>query len=242
MAISPKIAYPGKIDLSDPTGYPLGKARNITVPTDGTGTPLESKWVNDVFGFFQALLDDAGAAPSNTPEKVGASQYLDAIKGIAAAFGGSVGSISAWVAPILPSGHLECDGSAISRATFSDLFIIIGTRFGIGDGATTFNIPDFRGEFLRGFDNGAGNDPDAGSRTDAGGGATGDAIGTKQLDEFGSHTHDVTGSTVANVGDSRALFDGDDSSGTINKSNAALAEGGNETRPRNIYVMYIIKT
>ena len=57
-----------------------------------------------------------------------------------------------------PAGFLECDGSAISRTTYANLFAAIGVTWGAGDGVTTFNIPDSRGEFLRGWDNGRGVD------------------------------------------------------------------------------------
>lgn len=79
MATIPSALYPGQIDTSDPTGYPQGKAKNVAVAGDGTGTPLEKAWVNDLFGFWQALLASAGITPTGTPDKVGASQYLDAI-------------------------------------------------------------------------------------------------------------------------------------------------------------------
>jgi hypothetical protein len=49
------------------------------------------------------------------------------------------------------TGYLLCDGSAVSRATYANLFTVIGVNFGVGDGVTTFNIPDYRGCFLRGF-------------------------------------------------------------------------------------------
>ena len=49
-----------------------------------------------------------------------------------------------------PDGFLKCDGSAISRTTYSALFALLSTTYGSGDGSSTFNIPDFRGEFLRG--------------------------------------------------------------------------------------------
>jgi microcystin-dependent protein len=57
-----------------------------------------------------------------------------------------------------PTGYLKCDGSAISRSTYSDLFDAIGTSFGAGNGSTTFNIPDLRGVSLRGLDDGRGFD------------------------------------------------------------------------------------
>lgn len=79
MAIIPSTEYPSQTDATDTTGYPLGKAQNITTPGDNTGTPLEEAWVNDLWGFFQALLSSAGITASGTADKVGASQYLDAL-------------------------------------------------------------------------------------------------------------------------------------------------------------------
>lgn len=49
------------------------------------------------------------------------------------------------------TGYLLCDGSAVSRATYANLFSVIGVNFGVGDGVTTFNVPDYRGCFLRGY-------------------------------------------------------------------------------------------
>ena len=61
-----------------------------------------------------------------------------------------IGSIIVWVDAInaRPSNWEPCSGGAISRSTYSSLFSIIGTRFGVGDGSTTFNLPDFRGSTL----------------------------------------------------------------------------------------------
>lgn len=79
MAIDPSAEYPGQVITGNPA-YPFGQPRNVTVPGDGTGTPLERKWVSDLFGLFQALLDAAFMTPSGAPDQVGASQYFDAIK------------------------------------------------------------------------------------------------------------------------------------------------------------------
>ncbi len=79
MAIIPSSKYPAQVVASDPD-YPHGKAQNELVEGDGSGTPWEADLVNDVFGFQQALLADAAITPSNTPDKVGASQYLTALK------------------------------------------------------------------------------------------------------------------------------------------------------------------
>lgn len=82
MAIDPRLIYGPQVDTTDPDGYPFGKARNDIIKGDGTGTPLERRWVNDLFGFFQNLLARAGIAPSGTPDRVGASQYTDALSAI----------------------------------------------------------------------------------------------------------------------------------------------------------------
>jgi hypothetical protein len=73
-------AYPGQIDTTDPSGYPYGRAKNVVGIGDGTGTPLEERWVSDLFGAQQALLVAAGITPSGVPDKVGASQQLDALR------------------------------------------------------------------------------------------------------------------------------------------------------------------
>ena len=57
------------------------------------------------------------------------------------------GTISLYAGLLTPSGWFRCTGTAISRTTFADLFAAIGTRYGAGDGVTTFNIPDLRGRF-----------------------------------------------------------------------------------------------
>jgi hypothetical protein len=83
LALNPATAYPSQVDLTDTAGYPYGRAKNVTSIGDGTGTPLEQKWVSDLFGFEQALLAAVAATPSGTADKVGASQYLDAILSLA---------------------------------------------------------------------------------------------------------------------------------------------------------------
>ena len=61
-----------------------------------------------------------------------------------------IGSIIPYGGTTAPDGFLLCQGQAISRTTYAELFAVIGTSFGSGDGSTTFNVPDLRGEFLRG--------------------------------------------------------------------------------------------
>jgi microcystin-dependent protein len=75
------------------------------------------------------------------------------------------GAIAMWGAETPPAGWVARDGSAISRSIYAELFETIGTRHGVGDGVTTFNVPDLRGRFERGWDNTAGQDPDSATRT-----------------------------------------------------------------------------
>lgn len=100
------------------------------------------------------------------------------------------GSIMPWSANgSLPTGFLLCNGASVSRTTYSALFDVIGTAFGTASGST-FNLPDFQGRFLRGWDNSAGRDPDAASRTAQNtGGATGDNVGSVQGTRTQEHKH-----------------------------------------------------
>jgi microcystin-dependent protein len=79
---------------------------------------------------------------------------------------------------VAPTGYLKANGAAVSRTTYSALFAAIGTTYGSGDGSTTFNVPDLRGEFIRGLDDGRGVD-------------TGRTLGSFQADQLESHTHAV---------------------------------------------------
>lgn len=65
-----------------------------------------------------------------------------------------VGEIKLFCGSSTPLGWLVCDGSAVSRTTYSALFSVIGTTYGSGDGSTTFNLPDFRGRTAIGVGNG----------------------------------------------------------------------------------------
>jgi|GEM_PF-5117927 len=100
------------------------------------------------------------------------------IKGDTGAQGEQIpaGMIGPFAGAAAPSGYLKCNGAAVSRAVYAALFAAIGIRYGTGDGSTTFNLPDLRGEFIRGLDDGRGID-------------SGRALGTLQEDDFKSHDH-----------------------------------------------------
>lgn len=63
-----------------------------------------------------------------------------------------IGTIFAFAGNNIPSGYLPCNGSAISRTTYADLFTVIGTTYGSGDGSTTFNLPNLTDKFIQGSD------------------------------------------------------------------------------------------
>lgn len=163
---------------------------------------------------------------------------------------------------IVPCGNsaalprtLMCDGSAVSRTTYPALFAAIGESFGSGDGSTTFNVPDFRGRFLRGVDGTASRDPDKAYRTAMNsGGNSGNGVGSVQTHQFNAHGHTygpmgsgssqpvVFGNASPAGGGSSPVsynqpFNGGAGSGhwmTINDN------GGSETRPTNAYVNYCV--
>jgi microcystin-dependent protein len=137
-------------------------------------------------------------------------------------------------------GYLFCDGTAISRTGYNELFSVIGNFFGAGDSVNTFNLPNLQGLFLRGVSHGSGNDPDANSRTASGpNGNTGDNVGSYQGDAFASHTHTYS---HTNLSTNRAAEQKNGMPFTDFSSDSTTgSQGGSETRPKNIYVNYIIK-
>ena len=173
------------------------------------------------------------------------------------AAGVPVGTILTFGASTPPSGFLECNGSAISRSTYASLFSILSTTHGAGDGSSTFNLPDLRGQFVRGWDNSAGVDA---SRT----------FGSTQTDQNKNHTH--TTDSVTLTGGIRKISEGflaggsatgvftktSDGNNSITGSSStspvggvdfdgththtiSSSGGGTEARPTNLALMYIIK-
>ena len=123
-----------------------------------------------------------------------------------------------------PTGWLAADGTAVSRSTYATLFAAIATTYGVGDGSTTFNLPDLRGYFVRG----------SGTNSDT---TASGAFGAKQADELKSHTHTYTFKST--TGGSSA---GGDPNSITNTTVNTGATGGTETRPKNIAMFYCIKT
>lgn len=144
-----------------------------------------------------------------------------------------VGMIAAFPVAAAPTGWLACDGSSQLVASYQALHSIIGYTYG-GSGVN-FSLPDYRGYFLRGVDGGAGNDPDAASRTDRGDGTGGDNVGSVQDEAYKAHTH---GSVPNKTGANSAAAG---SAVLPSTAGSTGSSGGNETRPKNINVLYCIK-
>ncbi len=157
---------------------------------------------------------------------------------------GTTSPIEAW-------GWMACDGRMLAIAEYPELFAALGSLYGGSPGSDgqdgTFAIPDYRGYFLRGIDDGRNIDKD--SRTAAPGqGAEATGIGSTQLSALLSHKHDIpkySPSVVAQQGtDSGVPTTQVDTSGIpVDDSGNSLGAlvSPNETRPINIYVNYIIK-
>ncbi|WP_333593593.1 tail fiber protein [Anaerospora hongkongensis] len=156
---------------------------------------------------------------------------------------GHIGDVKYTLSSTPPPGWLKANGAAVSRTTYAALFAAMGTVFGAGDGSTTFNLPDLRGEFIRGWDDGRGIDA---SR----------ALGSSQLDAL----QNITGNISAQVGGAdmggNGAF-GANNSGNITKvglntgvsgsttglkfDSSLVVRTATETRPRNVALLACIK-
>jgi microcystin-dependent protein len=190
-----------------------------------------------VHGHVEADISDLGAYLLDAAGSIANDNQLWArANGAWQAFStssGTTGEIIAWPDADVPQNFLDCNGQLLNAVTFADLFAVLGYKYG-GSGSN-FNVPDLRGQFIRGTANGSGQDPDRLARTDRGDGATGDLVGTKQSYELQLHGHTVpfkfVGSTEGGGGDLEVRAQNTPTSNT----------GGSETRPRNINMNYIIR-
>ena len=153
------------------------------------------------------------------------------------------GSVFSFATSTVPSGYLECNGAAVSRSTYASLFSAISTTWGVGYGSSTFNLPDLRGQFVRGWDNSAGVD-------------SGRSFASSQSDQNKSHNHSVT-----DPGHNHTYIDQYDgytgyrpwpasnndcaarnaNTGSSTTGISIQNDGGTEVRVKNYALMYVIK-
>ena len=163
--------------------------------------------------------------------------------------GAPVGAVIAVAGSSTPTGYLACNGAAVSRSAYADLYQQCGTTYGSGDGSSTFNVPDLRGYFIRGWNAGGGN---------AGNIDSGRNIGSIQNDQNKEQTHTID---IDDPGHKHEIYGGgndddggpnqtgsNDTSTLNNMGNAttgitadAQDQGGTEVRVKNIAMYYVIK-
>lgn len=127
----------------------------------------------------------------------------------------------------VPTGWLECDGSVLPINNYTNLYNVIGQNYktlNTFNVLSGFQIPDLRGEFVRGWDHGKGVD-------------NGRDLGSKQGDMLKSHTHEYLGKVNGNF--PFDAWNGYDGTGMVDQTTSAT--GGTETRPRNVALVYCIK-
>ncbi len=194
----------------------LGKALQTTVPPDGSVSTAK-------------IADNA-----ITQAKLN-SNLIFVPSGMIMPFGGSSA----------PTGFLSCDGSAISRTTYSTLFTAIGTTWGVGDGSGTFNIPDLRAMFLRGT--GTHGTANMAKGTDF----SAPSVGTIEEDQMQDHKHQTIMSPGTALNQYSSYMIGNAAYNTTYNFNTTApleinSQGtprvGDETRPVNASVLYVIKS
>ncbi|OQS36686.1 hypothetical protein B0T40_09850 [Chromobacterium haemolyticum] len=204
---------------------------DLNVATGVQGTEVSAAWLNMLQEEVAGVVESTGLVLSGADS----GQLRQAIQLMTV----PAGAVQYFAMKALPAGWLRCDGSLLSRATYPALFAAIGTTFGAGDGVTTFGVPDLRGEFVRGWDDGRGVD-------------SGRVLGSMQAETVGPHTH-----TITRPSDGAALAIPSGTGGRAwgyggvmsSSDQATLVTGvtstnsgvGVETRPRNVALRACIK-
>ncbi|MBK5570103.1 MAG: tail fiber protein [Ensifer sp. SSB1] len=147
---------------------------------------------------------------------------------------GMIGKVGHFARNTAPTGWLKANGAAVSRTTYADLFSKMGILFGAGDGSTTFNVPDLRGEWIRGWDDARGVD-------------VGRAFGSSQAEMIGPHPHPIRASVSGYTGGNPAvLYAAGDNNGNTQVPGGGATYGvqnnsGTENRVRNVALLACIQ-
>lgn len=206
----------------------------------GKQYPIGSRvkfYQNDPMASFPQMLETSKNL-SDVPDKAAARSNLDVHTKAESDAAGQPGDIKYSARSTAPAGWLKANGAAVSRTAYSALFLAIGTTFGAGDGVNTFNLPDLRGEFIRGWDDGRG--VDAGR---AFGSAQGDAI-RNLYGAFRAVRRDG-GDPSGAFYNHPAVYPGSDSGGAnmsyTGFDASRIVPTANENRPRSVALLPLIK-
>lgn len=205
------------------TGYPQAANPGLGAPATKPGP----YWYYMITEEIRNVITAAGLTPGQT----NVTQLSDAISAMIVAQAPQLpaGTILHMSRVTAPTGYLKANGALVSRATYAALFAAIGTTFGAGDGVTTFSLPDLRGEFIRGFDDGRGVDAAR-------------VFGSAQAGQMSSHIHTITALATATSGQVYLYNTGSGANqGTVNSNATGGTENAAETRPRNIALLACIK-
>ena len=207
-----------ELDLTGNTSLKLPVGTTAQRPTGATGDIRYNSTLSKVEAYTGSVWENVGGVPA--------------------------GAVNAFAHSSVPSGWFECNGAAVSRSTYATLFAAISTTWGTGNGSTTFNLPDLRGEFIRGWDNSRGVD-------------SGRDVGTYQAGQNESHTHSVTDPGHAHTwvrqdsqndagyrpwpASNNDVVANTQNTGSSTTGISIASQGGTEVRVRNKALMYIIK-
>tara|TARA_B100001093_G_C26831087_1_gene1016163 strand:- start:657 stop:1886 length:1230 start_codon:yes stop_codon:yes gene_type:complete len=243
----------GNLAALSGTGATIGTIDTANIADDAIE---QSKIANNAVGADQIAANSVSASEINVTGNGTSGQYLSAdgdgsftFATLPTAF--VSGMLMPYAGASAPSGWLLCYGQAISRSTYADLFTALGTTYGVGDGSSTFNLPDLRGRVVAGQDDMGGSS--ANRLTDAvTGGLNGDTLG----DTGGTESHTLTtaqlpahshGTVVTGVTPSFKTNTGDGGASvvqSISVSSGATSTGSdsahNNVQP-TIILNYIIK-
>lgn len=234
-------ASPPTAPVSPSNGYPRGSNPGLGQSATNPGP----YWYYMITEEIRNVIASAGLTPAGND----VDQLTDAINTliIANAPGLPAGTVIHVAQSTAPSGYLKANGAAVSRSAYAALFSAIGTAFGVGDGGTTFNLPDLRGEFVRGLDDGRGVDSGRalGQQQKStvlvvGSGPTLD-ISTTYSVSNGSGARADTGLDTVNAADYANVRNNSNSSPSLSStlSDTDFSYGG--TRPRNQALLACIK-
>ena len=174
----------------------------------------------------------------------GAVKFADGSQQESAPASMPAGVMLQYAAETPPNGWLLCDGSEVSREDYSQLFALISTTYGEGDGSTTFNLPDLRGRMVIGLDNMGGNSADrvVNEQADVLGGSAGEEMHELTVDEMPSHGHSIS-TMINHSGNTNGILRSNaevQQNGSYNTNNAGNSQPHNNMPPY-LTVNYIIK-